>query len=95
MTFRLYPNKHIEQSLRYHRKLHKDLYNAAVYNRFIQYQKFNYSVSYRSQQNSLPAFKEVWTEYKEINSQALQATLKRVDFAFERWFKGWAKQVDT
>jgi putative transposase len=40
------------------------------------------------QQNSLPAFKEVWTEYKEINSQALQATLKRVDFAFERWFKG-------
>ena len=88
MTFRLYPNKQIEQSLRYHRKLHKDLYNAAVYNRFTQYQKFNHSVSYIEQQNSLPAFKEVWTEYKEINSQALQATLKRVDFAFERWFKG-------
>ena len=92
MTFRLYPNKHIEQSLRYHRKLHKDLYNAAVYNRFTQYQKFNHSVSYFEQQNSLPAFKEVWTEYKEINSQALQATLKRVDFAFERWFKGLGKR---
>ena len=88
MTFRLYPNKQIEQSLRYHRKLHKDLFNAAVYNRFTQYQKFKHSVSYMEQQNSLPAFKEVWTEYKEINSQALQATLKRVDFAFERWFKG-------
>jgi putative transposase len=88
MTFRLYPNKQIEQSLRYHRKLHKDLFNAAVYNRFTQYQKFKHSVSYIEQQNSLPAFKEVWTEYKEINSQALQATLKRVDFAFERWFKG-------
>ncbi|TFI52029.1 transposase [Mastigocladus laminosus UU774] len=92
MTFRLYPNKQLEQSLRYHRKLHKDLYNAAVNNRFTQYQKFNQSVSYFEQQNCLPAFKEVWIEYKEINSQALQATLKRVDFAFERWFKGLGKR---
>jgi putative transposase len=92
MTCRLYPNKHIEQSLRYHRKLHKDLYNAAVYNRFTQYQKFNHSVSYIEQQNSLPAFKEVWTEYLEINSQALQATLKRVDYAMNRWFKGLSKR---
>jgi putative transposase len=92
MTFRLYPNKQTQKSLRYHRKLHKDLYNAAVYNRFTQYQKFNHSVSYFEQQNCLPAFKEVWTEYKIINSQALQATLKRVDFAFERWFKGLGKR---
>ena len=63
MTFRLYPNKQIEQSLRYHRKLHKDLYNAASYNRFTQYQKFNHKVDYFEQQNCLPAFKEVWTEY--------------------------------
>lgn len=92
MTFRLYPSKQIEQSLRYHRKMHKDLYNCAVYNRFTQYQKFNHRVDYFEQQNCLPAFKEVWTEYKEINSQALQATLKRVDFAFERWFKGLGKR---
>ncbi len=92
MTFRLYPTKRIEQSLRYHRKLHKELFNAAVYNRFTQYEKFKHSVTYIEQQNSLPAFKEVWTEYKEINSQALQATLKRVDFAFERWFKGLGKR---
>ncbi|WP_200990228.1 RNA-guided endonuclease InsQ/TnpB family protein [Anabaenopsis elenkinii] len=92
MTFRLYPNKQIEQSLRYHRKLHKDIFNAAVYNRFTQYQKFNHKVDYFEQQNCLPAFKEVWTEYKEINSQSLQATLKRVDYAFERWFKGLSKR---
>lgn len=92
MTFRLYPNQTTESILRYHRKLHKDLFNAAVNNRFTQYQKFNHSVSYFEQQNCLPAFKEVWTEYKEINSQALQATLKRVDFAFERWFKGLGKR---
>ncbi|BAU10347.1 putative transposaseS891/IS1136/IS1341 family protein [Leptolyngbya sp. NIES-3755] len=64
------------------------MYNAAVYNRKTQYQKLGKSVDYFEQQNSLPAFKEVWTEYKELGSQALQATLKRVDFAFQRFFKG-------
>jgi putative transposase len=92
ITFRLYPNNQIEQSLRYHRKLHKDLYNAAVNNRFTQYQKFNHKVDYFEQQNCLPAFKEVWIEYKQLPSHALQATLKRVDFAFERWFKGLGKR---
>jgi putative transposase len=92
MTFRLYPNKQIEQSLRYHRKLHKDLYNAAVNNRFTQYKKFHHKVDYFEQQNCLPAFKEVWIEYKQLPSHALQATLKRVDFAFERWFKGLGKR---
>ena len=90
-TFRLYPNSEVEQTLRYHRKLHKDLYNAAVYNRFTQYKHFHHSVVYIEQQNSLPAFKEVWIEYKEINSQALQATLKRVDIAFQRWLQGLSK----
>jgi putative transposase len=92
MTFRLYPNEKTELILRYHRKLHKDLYNAAVNNRFTQYQKFNHKVDYFEQQNCLPAFKEVWVEYKELPSHALQATLKRVDFAFERWLKGLAKR---
>jgi putative transposase len=91
-TFRLYPNRKQEQTLRYHRKLHKDLYNAAVSNRFTQYQKFSKNVDYFEQQNSLPAFKEVWTEYKECNCMTLQATLKRVDYAFQRWFKGLGKR---
>jgi putative transposase len=72
--------------------LHKDLYNSAVSNRFTQYQKFGHQVNYFEQQNSLPAFKEVWTEYKECNCMTLQATLKRVDYAFQRWFKGLGKR---
>jgi putative transposase len=68
------------------------LYNAAVCNRFTQYQKFGHRVDYFEQQNCLPAFKEVWTEYKECNCMTLQATLKRVDFAFQRWFKGLGKR---
>lgn len=68
--------------------MHKDLYNAAVANRKTQYQKFGHSVDYFEQQNSLPAFKEVWVEYKALGSHALQATLKRVDLSFQRFFKG-------
>ncbi|HBB30489.1 MAG TPA: transposase [Cyanobacteria bacterium UBA8803] len=92
VTFRLYPNKKQAQTLRYHRKLHKELYNAAVYNRFTQYQKFGHKVDYFEQQNCLPAFKEVWMEYKECNCMTLQATLKRVDYAFQRWLKGLGKR---
>ncbi|MCU0536196.1 MAG: transposase, partial [Hydrococcus sp. Prado102] len=33
------------------------------------------------------AFKECWGEYKELGSHALQATVKRVDFAYHRFFK--------
>lgn len=92
VTFRVYPNRKQEKILRYHRKLHKDLYNCAVSNRFTQYQKFGHKVDYFEQQNSLPAFKEVWTEYKECNCMTLQGTLKRVDFAFQRWLKGLGKR---
>ncbi len=90
VTYRLYPNRQQENTLHYWRKMHCSLYNAAVSNRKTQYQKFNHAVDYFEQQNSLPAFKEVWTEYKPLGSHALQATLKRVDFAFIRFFKGLA-----
>jgi putative transposase len=88
ITFKLYPNRQQEKTLHYWRRLHANLYNAAVYNRKTQYQKFGHSVNYLEQQNCLPDFKEVWTEYKPLGSHALQATLKRVDFAFSRFFKG-------
>jgi len=91
ITFRLYPSKAQEVRLHYYRRLHKDLYNACVYHRKTEYQKFGHNVNYYDQQNCLPAFKEVWTDYKELGSQALQATVKRVDFAFQRFFAGLGK----
>lgn len=87
-TFRLYPTPTQEQQLYQWRVMHKDLYNAALANRKTQYERFGHSVDYLEQQNCLPAFKVVWTEYVELGSQALQATLKRVDIAFQRFFKG-------
>jgi len=91
VTFKLYPKKSTEQKLHYARKAHCDLYNAALSHRKTQYQQFGSSVSYFDQQNSLPEFKEELPEYKEFGSHTLQATLKRVDFAYQRFFKGLGK----
>ena len=91
VTFRLYPSKSQTKKLHNWRRLHCYLYNAALSNRRTQYQQFNHSVDYFEQQNCLPAFKQVWPEFKELGSHALQATLKRVDFAYQRFFNGLAK----
>jgi putative transposase len=68
--------------------MHKDLYNAAIANRKTQYERFGHSVDYFEQQNCLPAFKKVWPEYVALGSHALQATLKRVDMAYQKFFQG-------
>lgn len=87
-TFRLYPTKQQEQRLFEWRRLHGYLYNACLEHRLTSYRKLGRSVGYIDQQNLLPAFKECWPEYNELGSQALQATVKRVDFVFQRFFKG-------
>ncbi|MGL5878507.1 MAG: RNA-guided endonuclease InsQ/TnpB family protein [Xenococcaceae cyanobacterium] len=87
VTFRLYPDKKQEAKLQYWRKLHKELYNACIYQRKVEYERFGKSISYYDQQNALPAFKECWHEYKELGSHALQATVKRVDFGYKRFFQ--------
>ncbi|UKO97840.1 RNA-guided endonuclease InsQ/TnpB family protein [Nostoc sp. UHCC 0870] len=87
ITFRLYPSKEQANKMHYWRRLHKDLYNACVEHRRTSYKKLGKSVDYFDQQNCLPNFKEEWVEYKELGSHALQDTVKRVDFAFKRFFK--------
>jgi len=87
-TFRLYPSKPQEKILFEWRRLHCYLYNSALADRRDSYKRESRSVTYLDQQNQLPAFKETWIEYKKLGSQALQATLKRVDLAYQRFFGG-------
>ena len=75
--------------------MHQLLYNAALANRRTQYERFGHSIDYFEQQNCLPTFKEVWPEYKTLGSQALQATVKRVDFAYQRFVRFFPVQVDS
>jgi putative transposase len=88
VTFRLYPSKAQEVKLLEARRLHAYLYNACVEHRKTSYQKFGKSVSYFDQQAAIVPFKDCWQEYKALNHGSLQATTKRVDFAFQRFFKG-------
>ncbi len=88
ITYRLYPTRQQEAQLHRWRRMHCALYNAALSDRKTSYQKLGVSVGYFDQQNRLPEFKQVWPEYVELGSHALQATLKRVDFAYSRFFKG-------
>lgn len=90
-TFRLYPNKSQEAKLHYWRRLHKDLFNACLAERRTAYQREGRSIGYFDQQNALPKFKENWEEYKPLGSQALQATVKRVDYGYQRFFQGLGK----
>ena len=87
VTFRLYPNKAQNDKLHYWRRLHQLLYNACLEHRRTAYKRFGKSINYFDQQNCLPEFKECWREYKKLGSHALQATVKRVDYAFQRFFK--------
>lgn len=70
------------------RRLHAYLFNACVEHRKTSYQKFGKSINYLTQQAALVPFKDCWNEYKALNHGSLQATVKRVDFAFVRFFKG-------
>ncbi|HEY9750381.1 MAG TPA: transposase [Allocoleopsis sp.] len=88
VTFRLYPKPAQERKLYEWRRLHCYLYNSALADRKDSYQRLGKSIGYFDQQNRLPEFKTLWTEFVELGSQTLQATLKRVDFAFQRFFKG-------
>jgi putative transposase len=87
-TFRLYPNKTQEKELFAARRLHCYLYNACIAHRRFEWKRNKKTVDYFEQQNCLPAFKKEWEEFAHLHSQALQSTAKRVDLAYNSFFKG-------
>ena len=87
-TFRLYPNKSQERELFAARRLHGYLYNACIAHRRFEWKKNQKTVDYFQQQNCLPTFKKEWVEFAYLHSQALQSTVKRVDLAYNSFFKG-------
>lgn len=90
-TFRLYPNKSQEKELFGARRLHCYLFNACISHRKDEYRIGGRSVDYMEQQNLLPDFKKEWPEFAVLGSQSLQATVKRVDLAYQAFFKGLRK----
>ncbi len=90
-TFRLYPNKEQETKLFQARRDHAYLYNACMAHRKYEWKANGKPVNYFEQQNCLPAYKKEWVEFAYLHSQALQATAKRIDLAYNAFFQGLRK----
>lgn len=87
VTFKLYPNACEAERLTAWVRLHCELYNAALQERIEAYRKAGKSISYYDQQNVLPEIKAARPELVELGSHALQQTLRRLDLAFQAFFR--------
>ena len=87
VTFKLYPNAKETARLAAWVHLHCELYNAALQERIEAYRKVGKSISYYDQQNCLPEVKAARPEFVELGSHALQQTLRRLDLAFQAFFR--------
>jgi putative transposase len=64
-----------------------ELYNAALQERRDAYQINHLSINYTAQANQLPEIKSERSDLARVHSQVVQNVLKRVDFAFENFFR--------
>ncbi len=85
--FRIYPTKKQIGTLEWTLCRCKELYNAALQERRDAYQLCGVSVSYCMQADQLPAIKQLREEYQDIHSQVQQDVLKRLDKAFDAFFR--------
>src|SRR5215468_1999311 len=64
-----------------------ELYNAALQERRDAYQINHLSINYKAQANQLPEIKKDRPELDRIHSQVIQNALKRVELAFDGFFR--------
>ena len=85
--FRIYPSHaqitRLEQTL----FLCAELYNSGLQERRDAWNTARKSISYKEQANQLSEIKQIRPELNNIHSQVLQDTLKRLDKAFDNFFR--------
>ena len=86
--YRIYPNKAMEKKVYWTLTRCRELYNAALSERKDAYKYAGKSISYYDQQNDLPEIKaEIRQEYQDIAAHVLQDVLRRLDMAFQNFFR--------
>jgi len=85
--YRLYPTKEQAQKLQSTLDTCCSLYNSALEERREAYRLQRVSLSYAHQANELPNCKAEDPELRDVYSQVLQDTLKRLDRAFQNFFR--------
>jgi len=87
ITYKLYPTATQAAALERLCDLHRTLYNAALQERIGAYRKSGLSISFADQCKSLSVIRRECPEYLAINAQSAQVTLKRLDRAFQAFFR--------
>jgi putative transposase len=85
--YRLYPTRKQTLMLEEWLSLCCEVYNAALDERKSAYRIAGVSLSYEDQSRELPGCKEVRPELANVPSQVLQDVVKRVDLAFDAFFR--------
>ena len=84
--FKLNPTIKQAQQIDVQLNMCRFVYNCALEERIRAYKK-GVSLSYYDQQNQLLSVKAEMPEFKEVHSQVLQTTLKRLDNAYQAFFR--------
>jgi putative transposase len=87
VTYALYPNATQEAALLDMKGSHQRLHNAALEQRISAWQRCGISVKFTDQCKDLTALRAADPEYKALNAQSSQVTLKRVDLAMQSFFR--------
>ena len=85
--YRLYPTGSQIKRLNETFNLCRFLYNCALQERISYFKTSNKGTSYVNQSNFLPEIKSLMPKFKTIHSQVLQSTLKRLDLAYQSFFR--------
>ena len=85
--YRIYPTSAQETSLLQTLEVCREVYNSMLHWRKFDYECFGKSPSKYDQLNAIPAWKQDHPELKEVHSQVLQDVVKRVDLAFQAFFR--------
>ncbi len=84
--FRLYPSAGQEKLLIKQLDLCRELYNSFLEQRILAY-KTGKRINYNYQQDQIPELKKTFPEFNNIHSQVLQDVARRVDKAYDNFFR--------
>ena len=87
VTFKLYPSRTQEALLLDMKGLHQRLYNAALEQRIDAYKRCGVSLPFSKQCKELTTLRRADPVYSSLNAQSCQVTLKRLELAFQSFFR--------
>ncbi|HSW69972.1 MAG TPA: transposase [Gammaproteobacteria bacterium] len=87
VTYRLYPNTQQTERMLELLAFHQRVYNTALQERIRIYKEESHSLTFPDQCKALTEWRRKNNCLAEINAQSLQVTLKRLDLAFQAFYR--------